>query len=380
MKRGNSFIAGNLTRALIFFSAFIWIAAAFAQPAPTAVFLSPDPQGASPFWTQVIEVMHAVAEDLEIDLQVIYSRSNSYSLKKDGLEILNNLEKSDFLLTGYWIAATHHHIKHADKLGIHTFVFNSGVIPQDRDKIGRPREKYRHWIGQMVPDDLQAGYVLADKLINQAKAAGKTDKAGKVHLINVEGFGDGIETARINGLTKRIEEQNDIILEQVILAGWSQTTAYNELLKALDQYAETGVIWSISDVMALGAIRASKDLEKQPGKDIFIGGMDWSPEGLKAIEAGEMAASMGGHFLEGALALILIHDYHFGFDFANELGVEIQTQMRPITFDNVGEFLKKLGNSGWRKIDFRQFSKKYNADLKSYSNLTLDALLESLEP
>lgn len=325
--------------------------------------------------------MRATADDLEIDLDIVYSRSNSYSQKKDGLAALESSDRPDYFLTGYWMTSTQYHIKRAEQLGVRTFVFNSGVAPEERLEMGRPRSKFRHWIAQMTPDDEQAAYILADMLIDKAKAAGKTDKAGKVHFIAVGGDGikNSVEEKRYSGIKKRIAEHNDAVLDNLILTGWERTTAYSELLDALKQYPDTSVVWSISDTTALAAIDVARELGKKPGKDIFIGGFNWSLEGMNSVIMDEMTATMGGHFLEGAKALILIHDHHHGIDFADELGVEMLTQMEAVTNDNARKYLDRMSKMDWRKVDFKQFSKKYNTDLKSY-NLTLEALFQNLEP
>lgn len=356
-----------------------WLSLASAQPAPKVTLLVPDPPGISPFWTQTVEIMKAAAKDLDIDLRLVYSKSNSYSLKKDGLAALDDPDKSEYFITGYWNASTQHHLERAEQLGIRTFIFNSGVAPEERDAVGRPREKYKLWIGQMTPDELQGGYVLADRLIDQAKAAGRTD-GGKVHVVALGGWGNKneIEEDRYAGMKNRINEKNDAALDKFVLTGWVRSTAYTELLNMLKQSPKTGVIWSASDVMALGAVDAVKDAGKTPGRDVLIGGIDWSREGIDAVAAGDMAITMGSHYLEGAKALILIHDYHYGLDFAETQGVVMQTQLKPITGSNAAEYRDMLRDLDWRKIDFKRFSKKYNPGLKSY-DFTLDQLLDTLQ-
>lgn len=373
-----AFIIRSLRKALICLAALSWLSVSLAQPAPKVTLLVPDPPGVSPFWTQVIEIMKAAAEDLKIDLRFAYSRSNSYSLKKDGLAALNSPDKPEYFLSGYWNASTQHHLERAEQLGVRTFIFNSGVAPEERDAVGQPREKYKHWIGQMTPDELQAGYVLADILIDKAKMAGKID-TGKVHVVGLGGWGNKneIEEDRYNGLKNRINEQNDAVLDEFVLTGWVQATAYSELLDILKQSPKTGVIWSASDVMALGAIEAVKDVGKVPGNDVFIGGIDWSRDGIDAVVSGKMVTTLGTHFLEGAKALLLVHDYHYGLDFAQKPGVVMRTQLKPVTASNAEEYREKLSNLDWRKIDFTQFSKKYNAGLRSY-DFTLGELLDSL--
>ncbi|HEX7028243.1 MAG TPA: ABC transporter substrate-binding protein [Gammaproteobacteria bacterium] len=376
----NSFNLKGPRKALLFLALLAWLPSVVAQSAPKVTVLVPDPPGISPFWTQTIEIMKAAAEDLEISLRVAYSKSNSYSLKKDGLAALNAKDRPDYFLTGYWIATTQHHLERAEQLDIRTFIFNSGIASEERSEVGQPRGKYKLWIGQMTPDELQAGYVLADILINKAKAAGKTDN-GKVHVVGLGGWGnkDEMEENRYTGLRKRINEQNDAVLGKLALTGWVQVTAYEELLDALKQFPKTGAVWSASDLMALGAIEAVEHSGKVPGQDIFIGGMDWSRAGMDAVAAGKMVATLGSHFLEGAKTLILVHDYHYGFDFAEEPGLVSQTQLRPVDTTNVEEYREKLNDLDWRQIDFKQFSKKYNRNLKDY-DFSLDALLATLKP
>lgn len=370
----------NFRRTLISMAVLSWLSIASAQPVPKVTLLVPDPPGISPFWAQVVTIMKAAAKDLDMDLRCVYSKSNSYSLKKDGLAALNDPDKPEYFITGYWNASTEHHLERAEQLGIRTFIFNSGVAPQERGEVGLPREKYKLWIGQMTPDELQGGYVLADNLINRAKARGKTD-AGKVHVVALGGWGNKneIEEDRYAGLRKRINEQNDAVLDKFVLTGWVKSTAYNELLDILKQPPTTDVVWSASDVMALGAVEAVKDAGKTPGRDVLIGGIDWSREGIDAVESGDMAITMGSHYLEGVKALILVHDYHYGFDFAKELGVVMHTQLKPITSDNAEAYREKLNNLDWGQIDFKRFSKKYNPALKDY-DFTLDQLLDSRKP
>ena len=107
-------------------------------------------------------------------------------------------------------------------------------------------------------------------------------------------------------------------------------------------------------------LHAIKVHGKVPGKDILVGGVGWSNDTLNKITKGEMNASIGGHFLEGAWALILIYDYHNGLDFAEELGTTISTNFDVIVQGREIEYLKKIGEDKWQNIKFRKFSKKYS--------------------
>jgi hypothetical protein len=91
-----------------------------------------------------------------------------------------------------------------------------------------------------------------------------------------------------------------------------------------------------------------------------------------------MSTSVGGHFLEGAWSLILVHDYHYGIDFVDDPGVRFMTSMHSITSDTVQDYSDKLGNPEWNRIDFKQFSKKHNPVLEKY-DFSLSGLLNAFD-
>src|SRR5690606_19833193 len=69
----------------VLLTALLWLPGVSAQPAPKVTLLVPAPEGGSICWTQMTGIMRAAAEDLGIDLTLVYSRNISYSEKKDGL-------------------------------------------------------------------------------------------------------------------------------------------------------------------------------------------------------------------------------------------------------------------------------------------------------
>ena len=88
-----------------------------------------------------------------------------------------------------------------------------------------------------------------------------------------------------------------------------------------------------------------------------------------------MTATIGGHFMEGGWALVLIHDYAKGIDFVEELGVKIPTPMQALTAANVKSYQDKMHPEKWSQIDFKQFSKVYNKKLTKY-DFSLETMLK----
>ncbi len=116
----------------------------------------------------------------------------------------------------------------------------------------------------------------------------------------------------------------------------------------------------------------SRDLT--PGKDILVGGIDWSNDGIKLIESGKMELSLGGHFIEGALAIILLHDYLNRFDFTQQTPSIIKTLMMALSQRNMSQIKPKLQADYWQTIDFRKQSKALNPKLRHYLTNPKDML------
>ena len=332
----------------------------------------------NPFWNQVVTVMQAVADDLDIDLVIKYAHTtNSYTFKRLGNRLLDSDPKLDYLLTKYLASITAEHIQHAAKRGTRVFVFNADIPQSDYELVGRrPRETYSNWIGHMLPNDRQAGYDLATALINRARQIGDTGKEGKIDMLAVDShFESTVGTNRLEGLNEKAAEASDVVLKHVETAGWEVDALYEEMVKTLRQNNYTNVFWSPDEAMAWAAVQAAEHIGKTPGKDVLIGGFDWNTKSIEAIADGRITASMFGHFLEGAWALILVHDYHYGFDFADDPGVRISTPLSIINQDNYQQYKALFVKDYWDKIDFRKYSKKYNPELKSY-NFSISQFLE----
>jgi ABC-type sugar transport system substrate-binding protein len=314
------------------------------------------------FWVRMGQFAEAVAEDLNIDLQIRYPSPATYVIKRRGEQLIKSLDEGDFFTTIYFDAVTADLLQAAELREVRSFIINTEILEQDRQRVGTPREKFRHWIGHMRPDDRQAGYVVADEIFKHF------DNPKSVKMIAVNGD-PSVQVAvdRLNGLKERMDESPRATLHTVATADWLHESARVTTQELLDEYPDTNAIWAASDPMALGAIEAIEQAGLEPGKDVVTASIDWTNEGLKAVQSGKMLASVGGHFMEAGIALLLMYDYHHGEDFAGELGASFKTPMYPVTRDDIDDYFEKVGtNPDWSSIDFKQFTKTHNPDLDRY--------------
>lgn len=339
--------------------------------------MSPEPYE-NPFWSQVIDFSKAVAEDLQIELDIISAsfQSSTYAMKKAGLKIIDGDNKPDYILTGYWKASTADHFAATTDGKIRFFIFNTDITGDEKQIAGEPRGKFRNWIGHIRPDDVQAGFELADILLDKYFILNKSSLSSGLKIAAL--FGDefsSVSTDREKGLRKRLGDKNLNIVASYN-TNWDRNSANRAIREILRQHPDVNMIWTASDELALTVSDVAKSHNRKPGNDIVIGGFDWSYEGLAAVNTGELAVSMGGHFMEAGWALVMIYDYHHGTDFNIDPGISIVNSMHPITESNINEYLKLLGDRNWNKIDFRKFSKTYSPDLKKY-DFSLDAIFKS---
>lgn len=345
-----------------------------AEKKLSVTYLSPAPLE-HPFWAEIMRFMQAVAEDLDIDLSVVAGDGDQpYLIRNKGLNIIKS-DRPDYLLLTHTPNVTPAILKAGNENNVNVFVFNTAITKNDEKRIGAPRERYYNWVGHMYSDGTQAGFRLADILIEQAIT--NKPEARKFNIIALHGRepNDYDTEERKFGLKRRVRSSEKAEIIGNTACEWSQEIARQNTTTLLRTHPGTDIIWAGSDLMALGGAEAAEALGRKPGEDIMIGGIDWAPEALHAIKEGSMNVSLGGHFMEGGWALILIHDYHHNIDFAKELGTQILTSMHAITQDNVNQYLDKFGGGNWGQVDFKQFSKHLNPDLEEY-DFSLEALLK----
>lgn len=186
-------------------------AVARTESAFTVDFLTPSTPD-SPFYMTLCKIMQAAADDLNINLKIAYGQSSSIKAKHSGLEMLK-FNEPDHFLTGYYLDVTQSHLEFTAKNKTKVFMITAQPPERESTMVGKPRQKYTQWIGQLTPDEKLTGYLLADKLIVSANKAGLVDSDGKVHVIALGGHHeDYVSELRIKGLNERIKAGKDAIL------------------------------------------------------------------------------------------------------------------------------------------------------------------------
>lgn len=329
---------------------------------PTIALFTPRDQN-DVFWGLVESYMRAAGQDLGLELKVYYAQGDANTMARQIEEAaadptIDGLVFQSFENKGETFIQT------ANEAAKPCFLINSGV---DYAVVGTPGEKYPYWIGEMLPDDETAGYDLARLLVEKAREENLTDSEGIAHIIAIEGqTEDGASIERVKGFNRAMEELDDVILHRLVSAGWKRDVAKHVYLDLIKEFPQTTVIWTASDHMALGVLDGAREMSLLPNKEFVVGGVDWSDDGLWSVAAGELTISMGGHFVEGGWAAIMLYDHLNGIAISKAESQK-RTRMYAVTAENIRPYFTRIYKRNWDEIDFTKFSKKYNRELQSYN-------------
>jgi ABC-type sugar transport system substrate-binding protein len=319
--------------------------------------------------------MQAAAKSLGCTFEVVYSNNDHFVWLNAIKEAATAAEKPDAIVTLVMKGHGKEALDIFESTKVYGFLVNAGLSEEQYKEFGAPRSTYKYWLGEMMPDDKGAGEKLAAALYEAALKKGLAGQNGKVAGIGIAANpSDGASVERQAGLEGFAVGHPDIELLQVIKAKWERPTAKMMTEHMLRRYANIRIVWSASDAMALGAAEAITEKGAHPGKDILLGGVDWSTEGFDAIKKGTLTASVGGHVMEGAWAAIVLFDYLNGIDFAASEGLRMQSPMYVADAGNVDAIRGKINAGNWEKIDYKTFSKFYHPDIKKYNFTLLDTV------
>ncbi len=339
------------------------------------LFICPT-DGKNHFWQQVENVAHAASDDLQINLEIIQSSRKRHLHKKVLYERLTKSDKPDYVIflavDGSAIAM----FEHLEAAKIPFMTLERVVYPETLNQLGIPGYKYKHWLGEVFHDNIHAGELLADALIKQAKESSSSDTP--LYISGIAGDKSGVSENRKQGLLNAIERHPDIQLNQVVYANFYKHLAQQRFSGLLNRYERTHIVWTAGDAMALGVIDEAKFKGLKANQDFVVGGIDWTPAGLNAIEQNKLTASVGGHFMQVAWALIKIYDHHFSYKRLTQGHQKPSYQMQLITKNNLGMYSVLQNNPPWDAIDFSKLSQKNKKNHKG-EQFDLTSLLPMLD-
>ena len=319
-------------------------------PAPRIVFLNPgEPveRGKGPHWRMTARFMAAAAKTFGMQLEVLYAERDHLLMLRQAESVAQRADPPDYVVIVNEKLAALQMLQMFARTPAKVLVIHNDLTPEQRREIGNEREQIRNWIGTATTDEARAEFRLMAELYRQLgdhepRVLGITgDRATPVSLERAQGINDYIAHA---GRGQAL---------QLVFSDWSSVDAEGKAQVLLSRYPQANIIWAANDSMALGALRAVK----ASGARVLVGGSGAWPDALASMTEGGLAASVGSHFFIGAWAMVLLHDYHHGLDFAAQDGLTQKLDyMYVVNRDNAAHY----DHSVYKRdgaLDFSAYSK-----------------------
>lgn len=336
----------------------------------SVLFINPG-ESSEAFWRTSSQAMQAAANDLGMHLEVVYlNRKHQRAIDEaKRVAALTAAQRPDYVIIVNEGGAGVEALRILDNAHQRVFLAYSGISQAiDRRKTGRPREKHVHWLGSLEPMAEDSGYLTAKALIEAGRQRGLHAPDGKLHMLALSG--DRTTPASIKraiGMRYAVAEAPDVVVDQEVFASFNSDRALEKAGWLYRRHPLARLVWAGNDLMAFGAMQEWESLGGTPGKDMLFSGVNTSAQAMDAIVSGRLSALAGGHFVLGAWAMVMLHDFHRGKDFANDEGVELNVSMFTLfSPEDAERFSQRYGSGRFDGIDFRQFSKVYQPQLRRY--------------
>lgn len=320
------------------------------KPAPRVVFLNPgEPveRGKGPHWRMTARFMAAAAKTFGMQLEVLYAERDHLLMLRQTEELAQRANAPDYVVIVNEKLAAVQMLKALARTPAKVLMIHNDLTPEQRREIGNEREQMRHWIGTATTDEARAEYRLMEDLYRQLgdrepQVIGITgDRSTPVSLERAQGVSDYITHA---GRGRTL---------QLAFGDWSDADGESKANVLLTRYPQANIIWAGNDSMALGALRAVK----ARGARVLVGGTGGWPSAMASLAEGGLAATVGSHFFIGAWAMVLLHDYHRGVDFARYGGPALKLDyMLVVNRDNAARYDQAVYQRDGA-LDFSAYSK-----------------------
>ncbi|AWB65983.1 hypothetical protein C2869_05805 [Saccharobesus litoralis] len=328
------------------------------------LLINPDQPG-RPFWDLTTEVAKAAANNLNIKLDVKYGGGDRFANHK----LISNIStKYDYVIFMPHRGKAAASFEQLTDKGVHFITLERAIDKTEFKQVGKPQEKYPLWLAEVYYDDWQAGKLLGSALLKQSKNHGELQP----NILAFNGDHSSLSEQRADGLITSAN-QYQAQIKQVFYTFWNPTIAKQQIRKAIQRYPNSNVIWAASDQIAIAISQELKLLATD--KNWIIGGIDWSIDAIEAVKKQRISATVGGHFMQAAWAIIMAYDHSMGLDVGHsQAAMPLSHQL--ITQDNAKHFHSLWQSKIWHCINFKQFSLALNRN-QTYYQFDFERLVTS---
>jgi len=341
------------------------------QEGPSILIVQPSDAVTDALWFEVVD-RHTkyVTRDLNMDIEHFFAGDDRTKVSSNVIEKIKDGAKPDYLVFSNQIGIGVGLLMICENMDIKCFMYGSSLIERDVKEFGGPRKKLQNWIGQIIPDDEQAGFDLANILIAQAREIKKKNNDNTpIRVIGITGTSSTPASVnRTNGLRRAVASYQDVELLQIVSARWVAEVAANKYEMLTTRYGRSDVVWLANNDMALGVLERARSLGDIPR----IGGFDWVLPAIDSLADGGLSAVIGGHDIDIAYVLNLLGAHHDGKDFMMKTGTaSLRSRLIPLTPDTVNEYSTFLDKLAKGEVNYQRGFNSLAQDSEAFSDISM---------
>lgn len=231
----------------------------------------------NPFWTSMEEGIKDEAKKLGVEVEILASQSEEDL--QGQLRIFEDLSNKDYDGIGFAPLSPVNLIPqavNAYKKGIPTVNIDEKIDMEELVKAGGNVNAF------VTTDNVKVGEQAANFIVEKIQK-------GKVAIIEGKA-GNASGEARKNGAKGVFEKTDGIELVASQPADWDRNKALDVVTNMIQRYPDLTAIYAANDTMALGALQAVQNANKQD--QIIVVGTDGAPEAIDSVKAGQLTATI----------------------------------------------------------------------------------------
>ncbi|MCC5967514.1 MAG: ABC transporter substrate-binding protein [Natronohydrobacter sp.] len=304
------------------------------------------------FWESYVDFMRAGAEELGVDL-IVLNADNSPDRMIRSIEDLVARGVEGIIYTPYWATAVPG-LTLAREANIPVILTDTYADFEPQDPL------FPNYLAFVGPSDRDAGRQMGEALFADIEPA----EDGNIYIAVVNGTaGTSVAIDRRAGLQDALDANPNVVVVGEVDGNFVRDTSQTVFESLWQGNPEIQGVWAANGGTATGVIAAITGAGQTAGEDIIVVGMDLNPENVDAVEQGRLLFDIGGHWLQGGFALVMMYDHLNGHELPAEQA-NVQLELLPLTLDLVPQFRADFPG-GVPEYDFRDRSRTYNPDAET---------------
>lgn len=320
------------------------------RPAAHVVFLNPGEsvQGSSgPHWQYVSRFMAATAQRFGMELEVLYAERDHLLMLRQAESIVARRVAPDYVVIVNEKMTAPSMLQTLARSPAKVLLIHNDLTDAQRAVTGNERGAIANWIGTITADAQRGSARLMDFLVQR-------NGDGPARVLGITGDpATPVSHERAGGAQAALARRAQDHTCQLVYGDWSYADGRDKALVLLARYPDANILWAANDSMTLGALSAVREQHSS----VIVGGFGALPQAVESVIRGDMAAIVAGDQFIGACAMVLLHDYHHGADFAQAGGVRQRLDYLKVLHDKDAAHYYEIVFERREAPDFSAFSR-----------------------